>query len=82
MEVVKAGSRFPNTLGQKLPPKVGQYFNTMLQFDTTAGGKRIIRTQPTGDLGIKSEILGVPKELPLESGLADFFKLAGQLPQP
>lgn len=77
---IEGAKPYPNTLGQKLPPKIGQYFNTMLEFATTVTGKRIIRTQPTGDLGIKSEILGVPKELPLESGLAEFFKLAGQLP--
>jgi hypothetical protein len=80
-EVLIPGKPYPNTLGQKLPPKIGQYFNTMLEFTTSASGKRIIRTQPSGDLGVKSEILGVPKELPLESGLADFFKLAGQLPK-
>ena len=70
---------YPNTLGQKLPPKVGQYFNTMLQADTI-GTRRVIRTQPNGELAVKSEILGLPKELPLESGLADFFKAAGQTP--
>ena len=83
-KVIKPGTPHPNTLGKKLPPKVGQYFNTMLQCDTTGYGstlRRIIRTQPTGDLGIKCEILGVPKELPLESGLAEFFKLANQLPK-
>lgn len=71
--------QYPNTLGQKLPPKIPQYFNTMLQCDTTPGSKRIIRTVPNSDLGLKSEILGLPKELPLESGLADFFRAAGQL---
>lgn len=81
--VTDPGKPHPNTLGQKLPPKVGQYFNTMLQVDSIGIGssyKRIIRTQPSGDLGIKSEILGLPKELPIESGLADFFRAAGQLP--
>lgn len=75
---------YPNTLGQKLPPKVGQYFNTMLHFDNSgfgANAKKVIRTIPVSQLGVKSEILGLPKELPLESGLADFFKAAGQLPQ-
>lgn len=83
-EITKPGVPHPNTLGQKLPPKVGQYFNTMLQADTSgfgANAKRIIRTATVGELAIKSEILGLPKELPLESGLADFFKLANQLPK-
>lgn len=80
---IEGAKPYPNTLGQKLPPKVGQYFNTMLQADTVGTGstlKRIIRTYPDGELGIKSEVLGLPKTLPLESGLADFFKLANQLP--
>lgn len=72
--------QYPNTLGQKLPPKIPQYFNTMLQCDTLPiTNKRIIRTVPNSDLGLKCEILGMPKELPLESGLADFFRAAGQL---
>lgn len=77
---VTGAKPYPNALGQKLPPKVGQYFNTMLQADSVGLGnnaKRIIRTTPNGELGIKSEILGLPKELPLESGLAMFFKAAG-----
>lgn len=72
----------PNSLGQKLPPKIATYFNTMLQVDTIGLGaatKRIIRTYPNSELALKSEILGLPKELPLESGLADFFRAAGQL---
>lgn len=73
---------YPNTLGQKLPPKVGQYFNTLLHFDTSPIGKKVIRTIPNGNLAVKSEILGLPKELSLESGLADFFRAAGQTPQP
>jgi len=79
----KEGKQFPNALGQKLPPKIGQYFNTMLKVDKEGTGslmKRIIRTVPNDDLGIKCEILGLAKTLPLESGLADFFKAAGQLP--
>ena len=79
-KIIKEGKPFPNALGQKLPPKIGQYFNTMLQCDSI-GSRRFIRTVPNGDLGVKCEILGVPKELPIESGLADFFKAAGHKPQ-
>lgn len=74
---------FPNTLGKKLPPKVASYFNTMLKFDTAGYGattKRIIRTIPNDNLAVKSEIRGLPKELPIESGLADIFKAAGFVP--
>lgn len=72
------GSRpYPNTLGQKLPPKIPQYFNTMLQCDSS-GTRKFIRTYANGELGLKSEILGIAKELPLETGLADYFKIAGQ----
>jgi hypothetical protein len=79
-KVIVEGRPFPNTLGQKLPPKIPQYFNTMLKCDSI-GPRRIIRTVPNDELAVKSEVMGIAKELPLETGLADFFKAAGHLPQ-
>lgn len=70
---------YPNTLGNKLPPKVGRYFNTVLGMEKTiAGGlaKRTIRTQSLRNVSIKCPIPGIAAELPIESGLATLFKMA------
>ena len=64
---------YPSALGNKLPPKVGTYFNHMLQVDRV-GSKRSIRTTPTGSVDIKCPSAAVPKVLPIETGLADYFK--------
>lgn len=74
---------YPSALGKALPPLIPRYFNTVLGVDKTGfgkGAKRVIRTIPLANISIKSEIPGAPAELPLESGLADFFRLAGKLP--
>lgn len=70
----------PMSLGQALPPKIPSYFNIMLQLKTKGSGalvKRIISTVPDEVIKTKSPILnGVPKELPLETGLAQYFTVA------
>lgn len=70
---------YPSTLGQKLPPKVGRYFNTVLltkSVGTGANAKRKIITTSQGLIDLKHPAPGrVPPELPLETGLADFFKI-------
>ncbi len=68
---------YPSALGSKLPPKVGRYFNTMLQTANSGIGattKKVIRTVPEGSLGVKCPVLNLPKTLSVETGLADFFK--------
>lgn len=72
---------YPSTLGNKLPPKVGRYFNTMLYMDKRGTGdatKRIIYTQPYRNIDVKCPIPGIAAELPIESGLATIFKAQGQ----
>lgn len=70
---------FPNALGQKLPPKVPAYFNTALQVRTKGSGKNVVRqilTRSEGLVELKTPIFKrVPDVLPIETGLADFFKL-------
>ena len=69
---------YPNTLGKKLPPKVGRYFNSMLAVKSSGQGtnlKRKILTNTTGAIDLKNTApLRVLPEYPLESGLADYFK--------
>lgn len=65
---------FPNTgTGRALEPKVGRYFNTILQAKKE-GKKHVILTETSDPIDLKTPAPGrVKKSYPLESGLADFF---------
>lgn len=69
---------YPSTLGKALPPKVGRYFNSTLQVKSTGIGSALTRkivTQTVSTVELKNaNPLGVKKEYPLATGLADFFK--------
>lgn len=69
---------YPATLGKALSPKVGRYFNSVLQAKTMGVGqnrKRVLIADTAGMVELKnSSPLTVKKEYPLQSGLADFFK--------
>lgn len=64
----------PQAVGQALSPKIMRYFNTTL-IATSQGPRKIISTQKVGIVEAKTEILKVPPNFPLASGLADYFKL-------
>lgn len=80
-DIAKQG--FPSALGNKLPPKIGSYFNSTLHADKTPQGDKIIRTVTKGLVNCKTSAPGkVPSVLPLETGLADYFEvLFGKLPK-
>lgn len=69
----------PSSLGKALPPKIGRYFNHALYVRTKGAGaaaKKIIRTKSEGIIELKSTAFDVaPAELPLETGLAEYFRL-------
>ena len=69
---------FPSAIGGALGPKIPTYFNSLVLAETTGTGaavKRQIRTAPTAFLDLKNPAdLSAP--LPIETGLADFFKAA------
>lgn len=69
---------YPSALGNKLPPKVGRYFNSLLLVKSRGTGlstTRVIRTTPDGAIDLKTPVPGVlPDELPIATGLADFFR--------
>lgn len=70
---------YPSTLGNKLPPKVGRYFNTVVQVKKSGTGtnvKRVILTQPTGTVEVKCPWVFDKSELPIETGLAELFAAA------
>ena len=48
--------RYPSTLGQKLPPKIGGYFNIVIQAARVGSGRaatRVLKTVPDDDVDIK-----------------------------
>lgn len=66
----------PMGLGQKLPPKIGRYFNFMIMAKSRGTGdntKRLILTKPEANIELKCPILELKRELPLETGLAEIF---------
>jgi hypothetical protein len=75
---------YPMALGQKLSPRVGAYFNHALLVRATGSGdkrQRSILTQGEGLIDCKSPVVGVPSTLPIDTGLADYFKLVtGRVP--
>lgn len=67
-----------NAIGTALGPIIPRYFNTMLLAEAIGTGrnvKRKIKTLPTGVIDLKIPTPEAEAEYPLESGLADIFKL-------
>ena len=64
---------FPQGVGQKLSPKIPQYFPNTIRY-TNRGGKRTIQLDSDNmiDLG-NTRPNEMPKSLPIETGLAQFF---------
>lgn len=70
---------FPTAVGNALSPKLPAYFNNVALCETKgvgASAQRIIRTISTGLVDVKSPAsFTMPPELPIATGLADFFKV-------
>lgn len=70
---------YPNCVGKALPPKIGRYFNSALLARSVGQGtaiKRKILTNTSGIIELKNTApLRVQAEYPLETGLADYFKV-------
>ena len=63
--------RYPVALGQKLPPRIGGYFNLVLQaqrIGSGVGARRVLRTVPEEDVDIKVPLppRTVPPEVPID----------------
>lgn len=72
---------FPQGVGQKLSPKIPQYFPSVVLY-TNKGGKRTIQTNssPMMDLANPAPFKMQPS-YPIETGLADFFAVLRVAPQ-
>lgn len=75
---------FPQTVGRLISPKVGQYFNHSLLAKSSGNGpsvKRVIVTNNDENIELKTVApLRVPREYPLETGLAQYFADIRQQP--
>ena len=81
MDLPEGGKKgFPQGVGQKLSPKIPQYFPTVLHYSNKAG-KRIIKTTSTPliDLANPAPHL-IDAEYPMESGLASIFRILQSTP--
>jgi ABC-type dipeptide/oligopeptide/nickel transport system ATPase component len=69
----------PMAIGQKLSPKIGRYFNTVLQTKTRGSGaqkKHVILTRGEGLVDLKvSAPQALAPEYPQDTGLASIFKV-------
>lgn len=73
---------FPQGVGQKLSPKIPQYFPNYIRY-TNKGGKRTIQLESDGmiDLANTNPNAFEKKSLPIEDGLATFFGVLREPPE-
>lgn len=69
---------FPETgAGTAMSPTIGRYFNGVIMVDIIGSGqsaRRVFRTVPHENIGLKNPAPGrIPTEMPLETGLAEYF---------
>lgn len=73
--VVRAA--YPNAVGRALGPRIGAYFNNVLEMKITGNGANQIRrynTTPSGAIAVKTSApFGLAESYPISTGLADIF---------
>ena len=73
---------YPTAVGSALSPIIPRYFNTVALCQTKSGGKRTIQTAATAMIDLKNpKPFAMQKEYPIETGLADFFKVLREQPE-
>lgn len=71
---------FPQGVGQKLSPKIPQYFPSVILY-TNKGGKRTIQTNSTPLIDLANpKPFEMEKSYPIETGLAQFFEVLRPAP--
>lgn len=82
IQMVDAGDQqqYPSALGNKLPPKVGRYFNAIMRARTVGegpGAKHVLDTISGSEIELKTPFAkAIPKQLDLGTGLAQYFEIA------
>lgn len=73
---------YPTAVGSALSPQIPRYFNSVALCQTSAGGKRTIQTVATAMIDLKNpKPFAMAPSYPIETGLADFFKVLRQQPE-
>lgn len=72
---------FPQGVGQKLSPKIPQYFPNYIRY-TNKGGKRTIQLKSDSLIDLaNANPIALSESLPIETGLATFFEALRPAPQ-
>lgn len=72
---------YPTAIGSALSPQIPRYFNSVALCRTKTGGKRVIQTAATALIDLKNpKPFAMLPEYPIETGLADFFKVLREPP--
>lgn len=73
---------YPTAIGAALSPQIPRYFNSVALCRTRSGGKRVIQTSQTALIDLKNpKPFAMLPEYPIETGLADFFKVLREPPE-
>jgi len=73
---------YPNSIGSALATMIGAYFNSIALCTVGQGGKRFIQTASTAMIDLKNpRPFAMLPRYPLETGLADFFKVLREQPE-
>lgn len=73
---------YPSSVGAALSPLIPRYFNSVALCETSAGGKRTLRTTATAMIDLKNpKPFAMAASYPIESGLADFFGILREAPK-
>jgi len=71
---------FPQGVGQKLSPKIPQYFPNVIRYRNVSGKRTIqLKSDPMIDLA-NARPSEMPESLPIETGLAEFFAILRKEP--
>lgn len=77
----KTTKGFPQGVGQKLSPKIPQYFPSVVLY-TNKGGKRTIQTNSTPMMDLANpKPFEMQPSYPIETGLAQFFEVLREVPK-
>lgn len=73
---------YPVSVGSALSPTIPRYFNNVVRFNTSAGGKREIETVSSAMFDLaNAKPFEMPNRFPIATGLADFFAVLRDPPQ-
>ena len=73
---------YPTAIGAALSPIIPRYFNSVALCQTTSLGKRTIQTVATAMIDLKNpKPFEMAPSYPIETGLAEFFKVLRNQPQ-